>query len=54
MSSRFWREDRPYRAVRVERFKAYAVFFREREHDVVVLAIAHGKRKPGYWIKRDR
>lgn len=46
-----WRSG-PYRKARLERFKAYNVFFRERETDIVVVALAHGRRKPGYWARR--
>lgn len=42
----------PYRKVRLERFSAYSVFFLERETDIVVVAVAHGRRKPGYWARR--
>jgi plasmid stabilization system protein ParE len=30
----------------------YAIFYRERDSDIQVLAIAHGHRRPGYWKKR--
>ncbi|AUX43214.1 uncharacterized protein SOCE26_046580 [Sorangium cellulosum] len=30
----------------------YVVFFYMRERTAVVLAIAHGKRRPGYWSER--
>jgi plasmid stabilization system protein ParE len=30
----------------------FAVVFRERLHDIQVVAIAHAKRRPGYWAKR--
>jgi plasmid stabilization system protein ParE len=30
----------------------YAVVYRETEHEILILAIAHGKRRPGYWRKR--
>jgi plasmid stabilization system protein ParE len=30
----------------------YAVVFREGEEEILILAIAHGKRRPGYWRKR--
>jgi plasmid stabilization system protein ParE len=30
----------------------YAVFFREDEEAVVVVAVAHTKRCPGYWTPR--
>jgi plasmid stabilization system protein ParE len=30
----------------------YAVFFREGEDAIVVVAVAHTKRRPGYWVSR--
>ena len=30
----------------------YSVAFVELEHELRVIAIAHDKRKPGYWLKR--
>jgi toxin ParE1/3/4 len=30
----------------------YSVVFRERLHDIQVIAIAHAKRRPGYWARR--
>lgn len=30
----------------------YVVYFKEIENVIWVLAIAHGKRKPGYWARR--
>jgi toxin ParE1/3/4 len=30
----------------------FSVVFRERLHDVQIIAIAHAKRRPGYWAKR--
>jgi toxin ParE1/3/4 len=30
----------------------FAVIYREREGVVQVLAVAHGRRRPGYWIER--
>jgi hypothetical protein len=28
------------------------VVFRERLHEIQVIAVAHAKRRPGYWAKR--
>jgi toxin ParE1/3/4 len=39
------------RRVLLERFP-YSVVFRERLHDIQVIAVAHAKRRPGYWAKR--
>lgn len=33
-------------------FELYAVVFRERLQDIQIIAIAHAKRRPGYWAKR--
>jgi len=30
----------------------YAVFFTETDTGILVLAVAHAKRKPGYWLGR--
>jgi len=30
----------------------YSVVFRERPHDIQILAVAHAKRRPGYWTTR--
>jgi plasmid stabilization system protein ParE len=30
----------------------YAVVYRETREETLILAIAHGKRRPGYWRKR--
>jgi plasmid stabilization system protein ParE len=49
----FWRPGRPYRKVFVHRFP-YVIFFTCDDDEVVVLAIAHRKRKPGYWLRRER
>jgi toxin ParE1/3/4 len=32
----------------------FSVVFRERPHDIQIIAIAHAKRRPGYWAKRVR
>lgn len=39
------------RRVRVRRFP-YQVVYLVIDHDVVVIAIAHDRRKPGYWAER--
>ena len=48
-----WRQGRPYQKVLVHRFP-YVVFFIHDDEHAHVLAIAHRKRKPGYWLKRER
>ncbi len=30
----------------------YSVIFREEANSILILAIAHAKRRPGYWAKR--
>lgn len=30
----------------------YALVFMVREHEIRVLAVAHAKRRPGYWLRR--
>lgn len=42
----------PFRRALVERFP-YHVFFEVLEDLVVVVAVAHERRRPGYWRRRD-
>jgi plasmid stabilization system protein ParE len=35
----------------LERFP-YSVIFQEKDDTILVIAIAHAKRRPGYWAKR--
>lgn len=37
----------------LKRFPFYLVYV-ERPADVLVLAVAHNKRRPGYWLRRTR
>ena len=30
----------------------FSIVFRERLHDIQIIAVAHAKRRPGYWTKR--
>jgi len=46
-----WRADRPYRKLRLKRFP-FVVFYRVLEDDIEVVAVAHAKRRPGYWTER--
>lgn len=46
-----WRDGRPYRRAVVEQFP-YLVFYVELEDQIRVLAIAHARRRPGYWLRR--
>ena len=40
-----------FRYVLVRRFP-YVVFYREDEKVIRLMAVAHGRRRPGYWKKR--
>ena len=42
-----------FRYCLVRRFP-YIIVYAEGEHDLRVLAVAHGRRKPGYWRNRGR
>lgn len=48
-----WRDDRPYRKAVMTRRFPFVLYFRTAEHEVYVLAVAHGKREPGYWVSRE-
>jgi len=50
-ASPLWRSDRPYRKQLVRRFP-YVVFFEVSEEAVTVVAVAHQRRRPGYWLDR--
>jgi len=39
------------RRVILERYP-FSVIFRERLHDIQIIAVAHAKRRPGYWATR--
>ena len=47
----FWRRRRDVRACVVPRFP-FTVFFVAEASGVTVYAVAHDKRRPGYWQKR--
>jgi hypothetical protein len=40
-----------YEAQRVARFP-YRVYFRSRESGLVIVAVAHYRRRPGFWRSR--
>jgi hypothetical protein len=40
-----------FRWVLTQRFR-YAVVYREIENGIIVIAVAHLRRRPGYWRKR--
>ncbi len=46
-----WWPDRPYRKKVVRRFP-YVIFFTFHDDTVFVVAIAHARRGPGYWVER--
>jgi toxin ParE1/3/4 len=46
-----WRADRPYRKRFLKRFP-YVAFFRIDAATVEIVAVAHAKRRPGYWLDR--
>ena len=46
-----WRAGRPFRRHIVRRFP-YVIFFTVSDQSVNVLAVAHSKRRPGYWVGR--
>ena len=48
-----WRDDRHYRLCVLRPFP-YVIFFVEESVTVRVVAIAHGRRRPGYWLARGR
>jgi plasmid stabilization system protein ParE len=48
-----WRADRAYRRCFLKRFP-YVVFFGISAATVEIIAVAHAKRSPGYWLDRLR
>lgn len=48
-----WRAHRPYRKYLVPGFP-FAVFYKVDASNVIVVAVAHTHRKPGYWLSRER
>jgi len=46
-----WRPDRPYRQKVLARFP-YVIFFVFEPDVIAVVAIAHTRRRPGYWRAR--
>lgn len=50
-ASPYWRQGYPYRRHVIRRFP-YVVFFTSSGKAVEVTAVAHVKRKPGYWMSR--
>jgi toxin ParE1/3/4 len=50
-ASPLWQPGRPYRKFVMRRFP-YVVMFTVDDDSVEVVAIAHAKRRPGYWMDR--
>jgi plasmid stabilization system protein ParE len=46
-----WDVDQRFRRAVVQRFP-YLVFYRDLADRIEVVAVAHGAREPGYWLKR--
>jgi toxin ParE1/3/4 len=46
-----WDGDPRFRKAKLERFP-YSLFYQELEDEVRVIAVAHGRREPGYWLRR--
>jgi toxin ParE1/3/4 len=42
-----------YQWVRVQRFKYIVVFRPRSSNEIVVVAVAHTSRRPGYWRRRE-
>ena len=45
-------EDRDFRRIILRRFP-YKVVYEIQTNEIVVLAVAHGHRRPNYWIERN-
>lgn len=46
-----WKEAYPYRRAGAHRFP-YLVFYEVDGDRIVVVAVAHAKQRPGYWLGR--
>jgi toxin ParE1/3/4 len=46
-----WRMDPRYRRHVIRRFP-YSIFYEIRPDHIEIVAVAHAKREPGYWITR--
>ncbi len=51
LASPIWRPGMPFRRHGIRRFP-YVVFFTVSGDGIHVLAVAHAKRRPGYWLDR--
>ena len=47
-----WREHGPFHRCVVQQFP-YVVIFESLEDVVRIVAVAHGRRRPGYWRQRE-
>lgn len=50
-ASALWREGHPFRKHVLRRFP-FVVFLKATEEAVEIVAVAHEKRRPGYWLDR--
>jgi plasmid stabilization system protein ParE len=50
--TRYVRLDDEHRQYRLKRFPFSIVYLVEGDH-ILIVAISHAKRKPGYWLERD-
>jgi toxin ParE1/3/4 len=50
-ASPLWRPGHPYHKHVLRRFP-YVVFYKASPVDIEIVAIAHAKRRPGYWVER--
>lgn len=53
LSCETWRDDHAYRRMLLTRFP-YVIFFRIDADAVEIVAVAHARRRPGYWAERAR
>lgn len=44
-----WRSDRPYRKRVLGRFP-YVIFYTVEQEEILIVAVAHMKRRPGHWL----
>jgi toxin ParE1/3/4 len=51
LGMRYWNTH--FQFIRVKRFP-YVVYFRQFDDVIWVIAITHGRRRPGYWKNRKR
>jgi plasmid stabilization system protein ParE len=46
-----WRPDRAYRRKVLQRFP-FVIFFLVEMDEITIVAVAHSRRRPGYWVAR--